>query len=75
MGLWSLLADSIVGRMWKMPLSDNGAIDRKLRATTAVFLDPAATEAENAEQPPGCPEAVAQAGAPVGHNALTERLI
>jgi hypothetical protein len=35
-----------------MPLSDNarssGAIDRKLRALTAVFLDPAATEAEKA---------------------------
>jgi hypothetical protein len=35
-----------------MPLSDNarssGAIDRKLKALTAVFLDPAATEAEKA---------------------------
>jgi hypothetical protein len=35
-----------------MPLSDNakssGDIDRKLRALTAVFLDPAATEAEKA---------------------------
>ncbi len=35
-----------------MPLSDNarslGAIHRKLRALTAVFLDPAATEAEKA---------------------------
>ena len=36
----------------QMPLSDNGgssgAIDRKLRALTAMFLDPAATEAEKA---------------------------
>jgi hypothetical protein len=35
-----------------MPLSDNarspGAIDRKLRTLTVVFLDPAATEAEKA---------------------------
>jgi hypothetical protein len=33
-----------------MPPSDksSGAIDRKLRALTAVFLDPAATEAEKA---------------------------
>jgi hypothetical protein len=40
------------GRMYQMPISANGrsaeAIRRKLRALTAVFLDPAATEHEKA---------------------------
>ncbi len=40
------------GRMWQMPISENAssaeAIRRKLRALTAVLLDPAATEPERA---------------------------
>jgi hypothetical protein len=40
------------GRMWQMPISEKArsveAIHRKLRALSAVFLDPAATEHEKA---------------------------
>ena len=40
------------GRMWQMPITENArsaeAIRRKLRALTAVFLDPATTEHEKA---------------------------
>src|SRR6516225_6257350 len=40
------------GRMWQMPASENvrsvEAIRRKLRAISAVFLDPATTEHEKA---------------------------
>ena len=42
----------IDGRVWQMPISEKTrsveAIHRKLRALSAVFLDPAATEHEKA---------------------------
>jgi hypothetical protein len=50
--LVTVRGDTIGVEDGQMPLSDNGgssgAIDRKLRALTAMFLDPAATEAEKA---------------------------
>jgi hypothetical protein len=50
--LWTSSGGRFDGRMWQMPMTENSrsveAIRRKLRALSAVFLDPVATEHEKA---------------------------
>ena len=66
--LWTSSGGGFDDRVWQMPISEKArsveAVQRKLRALSAVFLDPAATKHEkaNAKRAQGTPRKAAQSG-------------